>query len=90
MGLFTIPLYFDYKSAYSHLAKAEAYRLEKARASEEAPRPAVETARGVVENLVASATKVKFRRTRKSPAQQISSVSLVRGPTDEPFPSSHG
>ena len=29
MGLFTIPLYFDYKSAYSHLAKAEAYRLEE-------------------------------------------------------------
>ena len=29
MGLFTITLYFDYKSAYSHLAKAEAYKLEE-------------------------------------------------------------
>ena len=29
MDVFTIKVYFDYKSAYSHLAKAEAYTLEE-------------------------------------------------------------
>ena len=56
--------------------RAHRYLAQKARASEEAPRPALESARGVSGNITSAGSELKRRMLLRSPLLRCAKIRL--------------